>query len=121
MNALLDSQTPAIKFFAVISTIVISLLAVTSGAALLGMQQFAAYYDSAVPKIFELAVSLGLTAVIAAWVLHLGGLMVLLGYPYSEARFWVGYGATLICGLYLLFVLMASLAVFPMCGTQSLM
>lgn len=121
MHALLSSQSPAVKFFAVFSTIVISLLAVTSGAALLGMQQVASYYDMAVPRIFEHASSLGLTAVIAAWVLHLGGLVVLLGYPSSEARSWLSYGTTVSCGLYLLFVLMASLAVFPMCGTQTLM
>ena len=71
MNALLASQNPAVKFFAVFSTIVISLLAVIAGAALLGMQQLTAYYDMALPRIFEHASSLGLTAVIVAWVVHL--------------------------------------------------
>ena len=121
MNALLASQNPAVKFFAVFSTIVISLLAVIAGAAVLGMQQLTAYYDMTLPRIFEHASSLGLTAVIVAWVVHLGGLMVLLGYPPNETRCWVSGGATFSCGLYLLFVLMSCLAAFPMCGMKSLM
>lgn len=121
MTARLEIQGPTNKFFAVLSTMMISLLAVVAGAALLGMQQLAAYHDTAVPRAFELVASLGLTAVLGAWVLHLGGLVLLLGYPTSEARAWVSCATSLACAMYLLFTLLASLTAFPMCGMRTLM
>ena len=114
-------QSLLAKWFAVVTTLAVAMLALLAGAALLGAEHALIEYDMQAPRSFQWASSLGLFSIVIAWVLHMLSMLVLLGYSHKENRVFASFVMTGTALLYLLFVCNTSLsALFPP-GMKSMM
>jgi len=97
------SQRPAVKFWAVLTSIVIGVLVILSGVSLMLAERMDSIdYDA---RNYLVTSHFGLGVVSAVWLVHAGLLVSLLGYGESRRRQLLAVVLFAICAGFLVFVL----------------
>lgn len=120
MNNPFTSEEPTIRFWAVVSSIILSVTLVLAGSAYLICERMVADYGTEVSRLFIFASKTGITGLALSWAVYMATLVLLLGYEKSDKRIIATMIVFAICLIYHAAVLLGSIHPF-VTGTKSVM
>jgi hypothetical protein len=74
------SQDLGVRFWAMLSSVFLSVLGLVAGGMLIFMGHLVVDLDIATPRLFQILSLLGLTPIALAWLLYMGMIAIVFGY-----------------------------------------
>jgi hypothetical protein len=110
-----SGQDVGMRFWAILSCMILAVLGVLAGVILLLTEHQTAGFDMEMPNLFRTVSFLGTWSLALAWLIYIATLAIVLGYRRTDRGDVILFVTFLLVGFYFLTVLSASIQPWLVC------